>query len=86
VPSQHGVILVNAVDEGVYFFKLPRAAAPVPKSSFYATPAIVTPGSSTTLEWSSDAASCLASGSWAGHKAIAGYELRSSISTNLPSC
>ncbi|MEK7567368.1 MAG: Hint domain-containing homing endonuclease [Patescibacteria group bacterium] len=42
--------------------------------NFTATPSIISPNQSSTLNWSSNSASCLASGDWSGTKAASGSE------------
>jgi hypothetical protein len=87
VPSLHGVVLANAVDESVYFFKLPGgstpAPVPAPTISLAASPTSVAAQGSSTLTWStSNAASCSAAGAWTGAKATAGSEVRGPLTTD----
>ncbi|MGB5082811.1 MAG: FG-GAP-like repeat-containing protein [Burkholderiales bacterium] len=53
----------------------PPVGSPAPTVALSAAPATIAGGQSTTLSWSStDAASCAASGSWSGAKALSGSE------------
>jgi hypothetical protein len=83
VPSQQGVIVVNAGDESVYFFKLPGAsAARLPSVTITADPKDVSVSGTSTLTWrTTNASSCTASGAWSGAKATAGTEARGPINT-----
>jgi hypothetical protein len=81
VPSQQGVIVVNAGDEPVFFFKLPNGGFKLPSVSISADPTIISAGGSTTLTWSTvNATACTASGAWSGAKPTAGTEGRGPLS------
>jgi hypothetical protein len=84
VPSQHGVVLVNATDESVYFFKLPGGSTPaLPTITLSASPTSVAAQGTSTLSWSTtQAAACTASGAWSGTRASAGSETRGPLSAN----
>lgn len=76
VPAHQGVIVVNATDESVYFFKVPNTGGrPLPSIELEANPTTVAAQGSSTLTWTStDAASCTASGGWSGTKATSGSQ------------
>jgi hypothetical protein len=76
VPSKNAFMLVNAVDQNVYFYKLSNAA-PVtdPTVTFSAAATTVALQGSTTLTWSvTNANACTASGAWSGSKATSGTQ------------
>ena len=81
VPSQQGVIVVNAGDEPVFFFKLPAGnASRLPAVTISGDPLTVAAGGTTTLTWSTtNATSCTASGAWSGAKGTSGTEARGPI-------
>ena len=60
----------------VYVFDVSGGApSPAPTLSFSATSVSISPGASTTLNWSSaNATSCIASGAWSGSKPTAGSQ------------
>ena len=76
VPSAHGLVLVNATDENVYFFKLPDNGGQLPPTaSLNASPTTVNFNGSTTLSWSSaNTTACTASDGWSGNKSTSGSE------------
>ncbi|MEK7538568.1 MAG: peptidylprolyl isomerase [Patescibacteria group bacterium] len=53
---------------------------PAPTVTLFANPSSLTPGSTTTLKWSSvDATSCTASGGWTGNAALSGVQTLSNL-------
>jgi hypothetical protein len=76
VPAHQGVIVVNATDENVYFFKVPNTGGrPLPSIDLEANPTTVAAQGSSTLTWTTtDADSCTASGGWSGSKATSGSQ------------
>ncbi len=83
VPSLHGVVVVSATDQSVYFRKLNgTAGSPVPSVTLSASAVSVASGGSSTLTWSSTSATaCTASGAWTGTKATSGSETIASITS-----
>jgi hypothetical protein len=84
VPSRHGVIIVNATDESVYFFKLPNnGGRPLPAVSLSANPTNVSAQGTSTITWTTtNATTCTASGAWSGSKATSGSEAVGPLTTN----
>ncbi len=84
VPAHQGVIVVNAVDQNVYFLKLPNnGGKPLPAVNISANPTSVPDQGTTTITWSTtNAASCVASGAWSGTKPVSGSEARGPLSAN----
>ncbi len=76
IPSKNVYVLVNRVNENVYFYKLSAAAGvPQPVVQLSANPSSVPPQGRPTLTWSStNADSCAASGAWSGNKNTSGSE------------
>ena len=80
LPALHGVVVVSATDQSVYFRKLDgTVGSPVPSVTLSATPTTVASGRSSTLTWTtanmpSTVTGCTASGSWSGTKTISGFE------------
>jgi hypothetical protein len=74
VPARQGVIVVNAVDQNVYFLKLPNnGGKPLPAINISANPISVPIAGTSTITWTtSNAASCTASGVWSGAQATSG--------------
>ncbi|MEM1439246.1 MAG: hypothetical protein AAF545_05190 [Pseudomonadota bacterium] len=84
VPSAHGVVLVNAVDENVFFFKLPdNGGQPPPTATLVTSSSSVNMNGSTTLSWSSqNASACEASDGWSGSKSLSGSETIGPLTTD----
>jgi hypothetical protein len=74
VPAHQGVVLVNAVDQSVYFLKLPHnGGKPLPAIDISSNPTSVPVQGTASLNWSTtNAASCTASGVWSGSQATSG--------------
>jgi hypothetical protein len=82
VPSQQGVIVVNAGDESVFFFKIPNGGGKLPSVSISADPTNVSASGTSTLTWSTtNATACMAAGAWSGVKPTAGTEARGPINS-----
>lgn len=83
VPSQQGVIVVNAADESVFFFKIPGGSGGrLPAVNISADPTNVSAGGTSTLTWSTtNATSCSAAGAWSGVKPTAGSEASGPINS-----
>jgi hypothetical protein len=86
VPSRNAFILVNAVDQNVYFYKLGISGGsldPFPTVDLQVNPSPVSLGASATLSWSSTGATiCEASSSnnsWVGTKATQGSETTGAV-------
>ena len=75
-PTQNPLQAANAGTTDAFVAKLANAAGPPAATvTIAANPTTITLGASSALTWSSaDAASCVASGAWAGNKAVSGTE------------
>ncbi len=84
VPAHEGVIVVNATDESVYFFKVPNAGGrPLPSVELTANPTSVPEQGTSTLTWSTtNAESCNASGGWSGSRNTSGSATVGPLSQN----
>ena len=78
IPNKNAFILVNAVTENVFFYKLadgPGVSLPYPQANFGADATTVEVGTMVTLSWEAqNADQCEASGGWSGVKSLSGSE------------
>ncbi len=78
VPSKNAFIVVNNVDQNVYYYKLSAGGGgpAAPTVSILASPAQVSSGEFSTLGWSTTGAdSCTTSGGWSGSVGLSGTSL-----------
>ena len=84
VPSRQGVIVVSAIDQSVYFLKLPNnGGKPLPAVNISANPTSVPVQGTATVSWSTtNAATCTASGAWSGSKGTSGTASAGPLATS----
>jgi hypothetical protein len=78
VPSENVFILVNAIDENVFFYKMADSGGisdGLPVINVAVSPASIAVGGTVTVTWSvSNATSCTASGDWSGSVPLNGTQ------------
>jgi hypothetical protein len=83
IPSKNALVVVNGVDENVYFLKLSSGSVPTPTVTFNASATSVASGGSVTLVWSStNTTKCDALGAWSGSKAPSGTLTLDNLTTS----